>query len=788
MLKQWLAQKNIDNTTPNIFKKMFFGFIIVPIIPIVSLVYLTSNAQIEREQAVNKNLIGSAELIGANIDKWIDKNVYVSSLISQTDAAISMDPSRQKPLLLNIKENSTTITAVRIDDATGQSITRSDDKPLKNYADRQYFQQIKSGDTIGQQVIFGRTQQKPLLCFSVPIKSNGDFLGGLSQCSTLDSISNGVTDLNIGETGYAFLVDSANQLIAHGGDNDVLSGALEDMSTHPALTSNEIQKVFSYVDEGRDVIAYKETVGLDWTLIVQQDYNEAFAAPIQARNQTIIAIVLTALACFFIIFFMSRIISQPLQQARKETDNILGAASDGLFLIDKDYVIGQQQSSNLEEILQQTELSGKSFMRYLDKSVTLNVAQMAKDYIDLLFSERIKESLVQSRNPLKLVQTSIENNEGKVESKYLNLTFKRVYSAGKISNLFVTAKDITTEIKLQRELDKTKEEKDEQINLLTDILYIPHSDLLHFLDETNETLNKINTVLERSGSGNSFYQKKIGSIYKLIHKIKGDASAINFELFASECHEFEELLSGIQNKGQLTGNEFLPVALALEELFKKRYMIDELFQKLKSFVKNNGDEGATNDTIPDYLKNWYPIKNLADNLASQYKKNVEVHFRGFKTPLPNDYQSAMKDIAIQLVRNSLVHGIEDTSDRQKTTKLQDGQITMSLKHSHGIGYIFTYMDDGKGIDYFAIREKIVRHGIASEIEAQGYTEKQLLKIIFSNGFSIKEDADLNAGRGVGLSLVASRIKELGGRIQVSSVFGKNTMFKIVFPSKSSMAA
>ena len=63
-----------------------------------------------------------------------------------------------------------------------------------------------------------------------------------------------------------------------------------------------------------------------------------------------------------------------------------------------------------------------------------------------------------------------------------------------------------------------------------------------------------------------------------------------------------------------------------------------------------------------------------------------------------------------------------------------------------------------------------------------------MKAIFKSGFSVKEKADFDAGRGVGLSLVASKIKELDGRIQVSSVLGKRTMFKVVLPCKSSVAA
>lgn len=785
MSKLFTKLKTTKSETPNIFKKLFLGFVIVPIIPIITLLYFTQSAQSDREKVVQDELINSANLIGENIDNWVDRNIHISRVVSQTEDIRSMLPERQKPLLVNMKRNSEAITAVRVDDANGQAITRSDDKKLKNYADRQYFQQVKYGESIGQQVIFGKTQQKPLLCLTVPIDNSGSFVGALSQCSTLDDISKGVTNLQIGQSGFAFLVDGSDKLIAYGGTDKSLTGKLEDMSNHPALLSKATEGTYSFQSAGKDIVAYRKPVGLGWTLVMQQDYKEAFAKPTQSRNTAILATILTSALCLLIIWFLSRLIAKPLQEARKETDNILGSANDGLFLIDKDFRIGSQQSANLSKILQEDNLAGKSFIRYLFDSVSVDVAELAKDYTELLFSGRIKEELVQSRNPLKRVKTNIENSRGEWESRYLSLTFKRVISKGEITHLLVTAKDITKEVKLEEELAKTKEEKEEQSSLLTDILHIPPQQLMHFLEETNISLNEVNVILEQPGSGKLSFRKKIDDIFNLIHKVKGDASAINFELFVKQCHEFEDQLEKLKTLKDISGNDFLPVTLSLESLFQKRYMVDELFQKIASLIKN---DDSSNAAIPEYLQDWYPLKQLADNVAAKHDKSVELHFRGFKTELPSDYQGAIKDIATQLIRNSIVHGIESPNEREKSAKLHDGQIAMSIKYSYGRGYVFTYTDDGTGIDYNKIKSKLVQERIVSSAAIQNYTEKQLIGAMFKSGFSSQEDISHDAGRGVGLSLVADKVKAFGGKIQVSSVEGKRTVFKIILPCKSLMAA
>ncbi|MGH1487125.1 MAG: cache domain-containing protein [Cellvibrionaceae bacterium] len=790
-MKKINSVKNLARKTPSIFSKMFFSFVIVPIIPILALLYLTYNSQKQGEEFAESNLIGAAESIGSSINSWIDRNVYVSNLVSQFEEVVALDATAIKPILERVEENSEAIYAARVDGADGWAIARSDSKSLKNYSNRIYFQEPMSGKPVGQQVLVGKTYGKPVLCFSVPINGEEAIVGVFHQCAFLQDISTNVTDLKVGKTGFAFLVDRTNKLIAYGGNDKTLSGQLEDMSNHPAILSDKTDELISYEQDGKK-IAYKTSVGLDWTLVIQQDHSEAFAAPVAARNNAILAILATALACFFIVYFMSRAISKPLDEARQENDNILSSVNDGLFLIDSEYTIGKQQSSNLDEILQKDNLSGASFIRYLSDAVPLDVAELAKDYIDLLFTARVKEELVQTRNPLKLVQTSVENRDGQLESKYLSLTFKRVMDDEEITNLLVTAKDVTQETLLKAELEKIKEEKNQQVNLLAEILYIPSDKMRKFLTEADISLNKINDILEQPGSDMSTYKSKVNTIFEIIHKVKGDASAINFELFSGECHEFEELLVKMrQQTNELSGNEFLPVTLALEELFKNCHVIHVLLDKISSFGSAGFDSGAATGMGVDStanedqkeLNDWNQLRSLAERLADKYEKDVEVHFQGFRLDLPEEYHSVFKDISTQLIRNSMVHGIEERFVRREHAKIKEGQITISMKHSELEGYVFTYKDDGQGINYETIKTKAVENNIVSQEEAEQLTERDLLKIVFKHGFSMAGEANLDAGRGVGLPLVIDKVRSLNGKINAASSFGKGFILKITLPEQ-----
>ena len=96
-------------------------------------------------------------------------------------------------------------------------------------------------------------------------------------------------------------------------------------------------------------------------------------------------------------------------------------------------------------------------------------------------------------------------------------------------------------------------------------------------------------------------------------------------------------------------------------------------------------------------------------------------------------------------------------------------------------FIFSIEDDGKGIDYEAIRQRIIAKGTYTEDEVHAFEKSRLLNILFSSGFSTKDQADEDAGRGVGLDIVKDRVKEFGGKINVQSEEGQFCRFVIKLP-------
>ena len=132
-----------------------------------------------------------------------------------------------------------------------------------------------------------------------------------------------------------------------------------------------------------------------------------------------------------------------------------------------------------------------------------------------------------------------------------------------------------------------------------------------------------------------------------------------------------------------------------------------------------------------------------------------------------------------MLRNAIDHGLEDTADRVALNKPEVGSILLNISRQ-GTDVIVSFSDDGKGIDAEKIREKALSQGLIKE--DQTLDSEELLQFIFHPGFSTAKSVTQISGRGVGLDVVQSEIKSLGGHVSVSSEVGKGTTFTIRVPT------
>ncbi|MCP3675097.1 MAG: hybrid sensor histidine kinase/response regulator, partial [Gammaproteobacteria bacterium] len=131
-----------------------------------------------------------------------------------------------------------------------------------------------------------------------------------------------------------------------------------------------------------------------------------------------------------------------------------------------------------------------------------------------------------------------------------------------------------------------------------------------------------------------------------------------------------------------------------------------------------------------------------------------------------------------MLRNAIDHGIESPDVRAKQNKEKKGRIKIRLTRE-GAQVVISISDDGAGIDLEAVREKALEREIISS--AKELSDKELIKLIFSAGFSTAEKVTQISGRGVGMDVVFNQIKKLGGYVDVESAVGEGSQFIVRLP-------
>ena len=132
-----------------------------------------------------------------------------------------------------------------------------------------------------------------------------------------------------------------------------------------------------------------------------------------------------------------------------------------------------------------------------------------------------------------------------------------------------------------------------------------------------------------------------------------------------------------------------------------------------------------------------------------------------------------------MLRNAIDHGIEDREQRLQAKKPETGHIALDIGRQ-GTDIVVTFSDDGKGIDVNRIKDKAIQTGLMTK--EQKLDHEEILQFIFHPGFSTAAQVTQISGRGVGLDVVQSDIKALGGHVSVNSVLGKGTTFTIRVPT------
>ncbi len=182
-----------------------------------------------------------------------------------------------------------------------------------------------------------------------------------------------------------------------------------------------------------------------------------------------------------------------------------------------------------------------------------------------------------------------------------------------------------------------------------------------------------------------------------------------------------------------------------------------------------------------------PLGQVFDKLArvvrkvgQRLEKEVRLVISGADTELDKLIVEELSDPLMHMINNAIDHGIETPAERLALGKSRAGRVALAA-YQKGNRVVIELTDDGKGMDWRAIRDRAVQRGFISREEAADITPAQAINLIFTPGFSTKQQATATSGRGVGMDVVKTNIAKLSGMIDVASEPGRGSRFRVTLP-------
>ncbi|MDR1105486.1 MAG: hypothetical protein LBL44_03935 [Treponema sp.] len=467
-----------------------------------------------------------------------------------------------------------------------------------------------------------------------------------------------------------------------------------------------------------------------------------------------------------------RWVKQLTKELKTERDEITAMKDNlkvGLFLMDGGYLIQPAYSKAMEDVLSLDELQGKKFSDILSASITAKERDTLEDYFTMILNRSFDAKMLEEINPIS--EFAYVNGIDGAE-KTLRSSFAVVDRGGGEFFILGTLEDVTAEKQLRKRLDEEELKRETEMRSLFEVIQVEPRVFGDFIEDTEYEFERINDVLKNRKL--SAHEAMI-DIYQSVHAVKSNALILGLENFSGKLHELESKIKVMRDKDDVSFEEILHVTVELEKLMKEKDRFRETIDKIRAFKTGLGESRR-----PDRYVLVETLTKACEKASAALNKRVKFVVEELDgIVLEYGPRRVIKEVLTQLVRNSVYHGIEPPGERSSRGKNAEGSIRLSIKYKDNKIHI-KLGDDGGGLDFEKIRKKAQSLNMVKDAD-ESLGKNRLLQMIFAPGFSTADEADLHAGRGIGLNLVKERIGDLRGSIKLQTEQGKGTVFNIFIP-------
>jgi two-component system chemotaxis sensor kinase CheA len=477
-------------------------------------------------------------------------------------------------------------------------------------------------------------------------------------------------------------------------------------------------------------------------------------------------IILAGVGLYFPMIRGINRLTRDLKAERDEITAMKDSLRTGLFLMNQDHIIQPQYSRALETILEESGLQGRNFIDLLGGSLNPKERESLKKYFKIFQEKTFQPEMLDDLNPLAEFEYCHEKS-GK--GKTLRCIFTPVEREEGEKFILGSLEDVTAETELRQQLTEAETKQQEGMRSLFEIIHVDPVILDDFVIDMEYEFERINETMKNQ---NLSAQEAMEIVFQSIHAIKSNALIIGLDDFSAKVHRLESEIKKLREQKTISLDELLHITVEIEKIMKENDNFQTLIHKIKSFKTKTGNNQIGYILVETMMK-------AGRQISEALGKKVRFEVREIDPlALEQGPRRVIKEVLLQLVRNSVYHGIEAPRERRFAGKDEEGLISLSIMIRNDKIHI-RLRDDGQGLNFKQIRQKAKEMRILREEQEED--KNALLRAIFVSGFSTAENSGFHAGRGVGLNLVRDRIRDVKGSIRVQSQPGKGTVFHIFIP-------
>jgi len=463
-------------------------------------------------------------------------------------------------------------------------------------------------------------------------------------------------------------------------------------------------------------------------------------------------------------------LEQKILERTEQINVILSHARSGFLLVDRDTHLQTGFTSSCQSILGKNLRVGESLPKQLGLAPHLEMQIM-------MAIQQIHDSDLPTEVAMQQLPSRFP-----IGSRMIGLQVAAVKARGtdKVTAVLLTINDVTDLVAAEEGLRRA--------DILINILEDQDAFRIFLADFKKDLESATQAVAERNSTG----------LHSILHTMKGNAASFNLDDWVNHLHYMED-------KDDIEIKDIQNLAENVREFLRQNEGILHLDfdHPMRSvFAVDQNDLNILKDTLAPLasppvmtrVENWSrsvkalplksyttPLGSMVQRMARQLQKNVNLVVEGAEAKVDSGFASLLSTLP-HLIRNSLVHGIEDPEERG--SKPAKATIKLRFTPQTDGGLHIDIVDDGRGLDLDSIRSHALAQGLLEA--SQPMNEEETLALIFHPNFSTADKVTELAGRGMGLAAVAQAVRELGGHYDVKTQksLGFQLMIRLPSPAQS----